>query len=620
MACKGKPSGGHKIKFLFIFLVCCNSSFITASPEMIITDLTKIGFKKIAVGFLLILLIALLNAVLSSYIIQKNKVTITRLTNVVNPYVETLEQFNLLVTESKMYATNWVYLQRSENDKKNLSGLHEEGYPSLKQKLNGFLPHLRKQDDSDSLKVIFKKFEDLLQIEKGVMELLATFDDYENPKKKFSAEDIIESEVLPRTEEVMTGLKAIIKKNQEEARLMRNRMIDSFHRLITGVFIMSAVLFIVVLMASVFVSKSIKEPVLKMKDLVLKLGQGEVPPENLRVTEDLIGQMVSSVNVLRENFARTSLFAKEIGKENFTAEFAPLSEKDALGNALISMRDSLRLYSENMEQKVAERTREVMDKNAKLEMAYKEIRESIQYAKRIQEAILPASEQVFDVFSNSFIYYKPKDIVSGDFYWFAKKGDEALIAAVDCTGHGVPGALMTVIGNSLLNQIVNLGNVTAPAEILRQLDERVLATMRQRGTVDTNDGMDISLCRYNIKTKELTFAGANRSVYVFNGSWKEIKGNKFPIGSFQYEKEKQFSEHVIQVNKNDTVYLFSDGFQDQFGGDDGKKYMITRFRDLLTQIQPLPMKEQLAKLDDSITSWKGSYEQTDDILVMGFRF
>jgi serine phosphatase RsbU (regulator of sigma subunit) len=274
-----------------------------------------------------------------------------------------------------------------------------------------------------------------------------------------------------------------------------------------------------------------------------------------------------------------------------------------------------------MEQQVRERTYEVLEKGRKLEIAYKEINDSINYAKRIQESILPNTDMITEVFANSFIYYKPKAIVCGDFYWFGRQGDDAVIAAVDCTGHGVPGALMTVIGNSLLNQIVTSTGVTSPSNILTQLDKKLHETLKQHGNIVTNDGMDAAVCRFKISKNEITFAGAKRPLYVFKqGELIEIKGNKSPIGSFGHDLSKRFSEHKIPVNAGDTIYMFSDGLQDQFGGIDGKKFMIKRFRDLLESVQQFSMAEQGKRIEKELTSWQRDFEQTDDILLIGIRF
>jgi serine phosphatase RsbU (regulator of sigma subunit) len=274
-----------------------------------------------------------------------------------------------------------------------------------------------------------------------------------------------------------------------------------------------------------------------------------------------------------------------------------------------------------MEQQVRERTYEVIEKGRKLEIAYKEIKDSINYAKRIQESILPADEAIVKAFPDSFVFYRPKDVVCGDFYWFGQKGDEAVIAAVDCTGHGVPGALMTVIGNSLMNQIVTSTGVTSPANILTQLDMKLHETLKQHGGIVTNDGMDAAICRYKSSKNEFTFAGAKRPLYVFKkGELIEIKGDKVPVGSFGHHLTKRFSEHKIAMSKGDTIYMFSDGLQDQFGGEDGKKFMIKRFRDLLQNIQGMEMKEQSKMIEKEIMTWQAEYEQTDDMLLIGIKF
>lgn len=582
---------------------------------------SKTGFRKISLGFIVIITIALLNIVISAYVIHKNKKGTIRITNQINPYIETLEDFNLLITESKMYSTNWVYLPNSTEDKESLENIHSVKYPRIKNKLIGQLKELNKEEDVENLKKIFDDLELLFLEEVKIMSILTRFEDYENPTTKFTAEELIESSILPQTREIQQNLKALILKNRNEASIMKDEMVASFNRLMTVLWVTSVSLFAVVLLASAYVSRAIKRPILMMKDIILKMGKGELPKERLPVAKDVVGEMVTAVNTLSESFSKTSMFANEIGRGNLSAEYKRLGEKDMLGNALINMRNSLKAYSENLEQQVKERTKEVVEKSEKLEVAYGEIRDSINYAKRIQEAILPSIELVKKAFPDSFVLYKPKDIVCGDFYWYAAEGDEAIIGAIDCTGHGVPGALMTVVGNSLLNQIVHIGNNYSPSDILIDLDKRLLETLQQQGNVNTNDGMDAALCKYNKKTKELVFAGAKRPLYIFRkDELIEVKGDKFPIGSFQYEQKKEFKEYRTKVEPGDIVYLFSDGYQDQFGGQSGKKFMIGQFRKLLTDIREKPMNEQHNILEKEIESWKGNSEQTDDILVIGIRF
>lgn len=580
------------------------------------------GFPKVTFAFVLVILIVLVNVIFNYYIIQKNKATVREMTEVINPYIESLEEFNLVVTESKMYSTNWVYLQNSVDDKKSLDSLHKVHYPNLKKKLDGFMQRLNKQADKDSLDSVFKKFDELIGVEKDIMKILVKFDDYENPQKKFQCEEIIESEVLPRTQTIMAHLNKIIERNREEARIMKANIEKASFRMMTIMLGASVFLFVFVFFAVGFISGSIRQPILKMKRTVQHLARGEITNDKIAIKDkNVVAEMVDSVNILSDSFAKTSNFANEIGKGNLTVEYEKLSEHDVLGDALINMRNSLHAYSVDMEAKVAERTAEVIEKSQKLEMAYKEIRDSINYAKRIQESILPADEMIHKVFGDSFIFYRPKDIVCGDFYWFAQRGDEALIAAIDCTGHGVPGALMTVIGNSLLNQIIAGTDTTDPASILTQLDRKLLETFQQHGNVSTNDGMDAAIVRYRINKREITFAGAKRPLYIFkNGELLEFKGDKSPIGSFNHNFDKLFTAQKMNVNPGDTIYLFSDGLQDQFGGSSGKKFMIKRFRDLLAEMQNVPMRDQLRRIEKEMDSWQGTYEQTDDMLLVGIRF
>lgn len=584
------------------------------------------GFPRITTAFALVIAIVIANVAFNYYIIRKNKATIGEMTDVINPYVEALDEFSGMVIESKMYSTNWVYLQNSIDDKKSLDSLHKHRYPAMKAKLDKYIEEFEKRGEdavlvADSLPDVFAKFNKLVQVERKIMTTLVTFDDYENPQKKFKGEELVESEVLPRTDAIMKQLSNIVTKNKKIAGSMKEDLEKNSSRMSTILLITSFGLLAFILMAVSFISGSIRKPVLKMKGIIQQLGRGELPDEKLTAEKNVIGEMVASVNSLSESFTQTSVFANEIGKGNLSVHYDKLSENDLLGNALINMRNSLRDYSEDMEKQVRERTHEVIEKGRSLEIAYKEIRDSINYAKRIQESILPATEMIGHLFPNSFIFYKPKDVVCGDFYWFGQKGDEIVMAAIDCTGHGVPGALMTVIGNSLLNQIVNSAGTTSPSNILTQLDMKLHETLKQHGNIITNDGMDAAVCRYRISKNEITFSGAKRPLYLFKkGELIEIKGNKSPIGSFVHETNKRFSEHKIAVNSGDTLYMFTDGLQDQFGGNDGKKFMIKRFREMLANMQNASMQEQGWRIEKEINLWQKEYEQTDDMLLMGVRF
>jgi len=256
-----------------------------------------------------------------------------------------------------------------------------------------------------------------------------------------------------------------------------------------------------------------------------------------------------------------------------------------------------------------------------IESKQKEIKDSISYAKKIQDAIMTSSIYIEDVIPKSFIFFQPKDVVSGDFYWVYKSAkNEIFIAVADCTGHGVPGAFMSMIGNSLLNEIIIEKKTENPAEVLNSLREQIIKSLKQNDEVsETKDGMDMSLCKYNPKTKAVEFAGAyNSLIHVSEDELVTIKGDSQPV-SVHYAKSKSFTKKEIKVKKGDMLYLSSDGFQDQFGGLKDKKYMALKFKSFLKKISVNTSQEQLSLLKDEFNSWKGDSEQIDDVCVMGIR-
>ena len=275
-----------------------------------------------------------------------------------------------------------------------------------------------------------------------------------------------------------------------------------------------------------------------------------------------------------------------------------------------------------LEEKVEERTAEVVQKNIELDEKNKDITASIRYAKRIQDAILPPDEFVKKFLPKTFVLFKPKDIVSGDFYWLDDKKDQVLFAAVDCTGHGVPGAFMSIVGHSKLDQIVGEQGLTKPSDILNELNKTVSATLRQSYIEDNTvkDGMDIALCSFNRKTNIMEYAGAYNPMWLIRkGELTEYKADKFPIGNLKTGENKKFTNHSIPLQEGDTLYIFSDGFADQFGGPNGKKLKYSSFKQILLNNQHLTMEEQGALLEKTIENWRGTLEQVDDILVIGTR-
>ncbi len=276
---------------------------------------------------------------------------------------------------------------------------------------------------------------------------------------------------------------------------------------------------------------------------------------------------------------------------------------------------SIKKENRILEQKVAERTHELEQKN-------RDITSSIEYAKRIQLAILPPQDEIYAGLEDLFILYKPKDIVSGDFYFYAGKSNLKIIAAVDCTGHGVPGAFMSMIGHNLLHQIISERGIVEPGKILENLHFGVQNALKQgQNEIRTSDGMDAALCAVNKDTNTISYAGANRNLIIVNkvGKLEKIDSDKFPIGGAQLDMERKFKTTHITLAKGDCFYLFSDGYADQFGGEKGKKFMVKQLHDLLTKIHLEPMNEQHKILDGKFEQWKGNVEQVDDILIIGIR-
>jgi len=277
----------------------------------------------------------------------------------------------------------------------------------------------------------------------------------------------------------------------------------------------------------------------------------------------------------------------------------------------------------NLENKIAERTKLIAKQNHKLEKTNREITDSINYASKIQTAILPDNQLFEENFSDFFVLFKPRDIVSGDFYWIRKINEYTVFAAADCTGHGVPGAFLSMLGISLLNEIVVRKEITQANQILETMRTRIKAQLKQKNIDSASkDGMDIALCIVNEKTNIMQYSGAYNPLYIIKKEddkhiLKEIKATRNPIGI--HIKEKPFENHNIKIEKNDLIYIFSDGYADQFSGSSNRKFMPYQFKNLLIENADKKLKDQKDILISEFEKWKGSYFQLDDILIIGVK-
>ena len=279
------------------------------------------------------------------------------------------------------------------------------------------------------------------------------------------------------------------------------------------------------------------------------------------------------------------------------------------------------LKTRSLKNKIANQHNKLEEKNIIIEEKNKDITDSIHYAKRIQEAILPSEDVIKQILPNSFIFYKPKDIVSGDFYWMERFGKQTIVAAVDCTGHGVPGAFMSIVGANLLNEAVNEHGITQPAAILNNIRKSLIKKLRKKNEDSSiKDGMDAALLSINEDEMIAEFAGAYNPLWIIrNNNLLEYKADKTPIGINQYEEDKPFNNSKIELQKGDLLYIFTDGYADQFGGSHGKKFKYKNLKELLLKIATQSLSEQAILLEKEFTNWKGELEQVDDVLIIGVK-
>lgn len=302
-----------------------------------------------------------------------------------------------------------------------------------------------------------------------------------------------------------------------------------------------------------------------------------------------------------------------------------LREKHILEEKVELRTMELRNQKENVEkqkEEILKQNKQIEAQRSLLEKKNTSITDSIDYAKRIQVAILPSNNYITRLFENNFVFYQPKDIIGGDFYWFHQIEHIKLFAVVDCTGHGVPGALMSIVGNNLLDQAVKIEGLTNPSEILKSMNKRITAKLT--GNMEASlikDGMDIGLCAYNEKEQILHFAGAYHKLYLIrNKELIEFKGDRIAVDVASQNLEDKFTTYDINIEKNDIIYMFTDGYVDQVGGKKRRKFYYKQFKDLLINIHELDMKEQKEKLHKEIIDWQGSHERFDDILIIGVKF
>ena len=584
--------------------------------------------RKIGFGFGSFIVLTTVAFILTVFTLNDSKKQTETVVGQVTPSVAELKELNLLLQRSHTNVSKWFY-NKSFNDvefRDELKNIIRIEYPQ-KKKLLQALSESWSVDEKTQLRVIFGRVETLFKVyQNEIIEQLNSLQAYEDPNIYMMARLPYEdSEVNIKT--IYRNLNSLIAYKQEAAEKVKDDMFKSFNFLNRFVQLLGIALVIGGIFIALYTTRSITKPIQVLKKMLLSMGMGILPKERIQIRSDEVGEMGIALNELIQSMEQTTEFAKETGAGKFDANYKPLSKDDSLGHALLKMRDDLAENERSLERKVMERTEEVVrqkseieNKNEELEILYKQVTDSIHYAKRIQEAILPPSALIDQILPNSFVLFKPKDIVSGDFYWIEKKNGLTYFAAVDCTGHGVPGAFMSLVGHNILKDIISNTNVIKPSDILDKLREGVINTLHVSNSGNqSKDGMDITLCCINFDTLELQYAAAyNPLCIVRDGELIIYNANKFPIGAFIGEKEN-FDNITIQLQKNDQLYIYSDGYADQFGGPNGKKFMVGNFRKLLVQLANKPITEQMGFLKTTLDNWQGDLEQVDDVLIIGLK-
>ena len=549
-----------------------------------------------------------------------------KITEIYTPSLQEVKDLDILITHSRNLIMFWSYVQSRDDagQKAELRKILKHDLPAQMNKLDSL-----SENWGDEERVIKERVANntrkLNVAYEEIMSQLDGFDKYGDLMILMMVEQsFYPGRAIPATySQIKEDLQLLADRQDEllnSAAKTENSSFEAFYSSAKWFTLFTALAGIII---AIVMTKTIVNSINLLRKTLLYMGKGIYPPNPIKVSRDEIGEMAFAVNRLIDGLRKTKEFSTQVGTGNFDAKYEPLSDEDELGFALLKMRDDLAANERLLEQKVEERTNEVVQQKEEVERQkekvtelYKDLTDSINYAKRLQQSILPTNEEVHNLFPDNFVLFKPKDIVSGDFYWFKSSGSKRMFAAIDCTGHGVPGAFMSLVGHNVLNQVTKV--FTRPAQVLNNLN-RIAIEVLQNSESGVKDGMDLSFCTFDPKSLELEFSGAQNPLYVIRqGELLEHKADKLSIGSFNHG-EKQFTNHVLQLQHGDCLYITSDGYADQFGGPRDKKFMRKRMKELLVEISPLQMHEQKERLHSAFVTWKGAQEQVDDILVIGIR-
>ena len=576
--------------------------------------------RRIGIGFAIFIIGTMVAFILTIITLNDSKTRTETVVSQITPSVADLKEINLLLQRSHTDISKWFY-NKSFNDvefRTELERIIKKDYPTKKNHLI-VLSAIWTPNENQKLKVLFNQIEALFVIyEEDIMQQLSTADAYEDPNIYMMARLPFEDSETS-IQAIYKNLNDLISIKQKFAELEIKTMFSSLDFLKRFVQLLGITLVIGGVLIAFFTTRSITKPIQILKKMLLSMGLGILPKERITESRDEIGEMGKALNDLIQSMHHTTDFAYETGAGNFQATYIPLSKDDSLGQALLKMREGLAESERILEQKVIERTEEVVRQRHIVEEKHKEITDSINYAERIQRSFLASKDLLDENLKDHFVFFKPKDVVSGDFYFAEKLNNGSfLLATADSTGHGVPGAIMSLLNITSLEKAIE--NQDQPSDILNTTRKIIIERLKNDGSAEGGkDGMDCSVICFDFKKKKIIISAANNPVWIVRGSETiEIKPDKMPVGKHD-KQDVSFTQQTIDIKKGDVIYTITDGFSDQFGGSLGKKFMSKKLRELLSKNAHLPMKEQRTILENTFISWIGDLEQIDDVTLIGVR-
>ena len=576
--------------------------------------------RRIGIGFAIFIIGTMVAFILTIITLNDSKTRTETVVGQITPSVADLKEINLLLQRSHTDISKWFY-NKSFNDvefRTELKRIIKKDYPTKKNHLI-VLSAIWAPNENQKLKVLFNQIEALFVVyEEDIMQQLSTADAYEDPNIYMMARLPFEDSETS-IQAIYKNLNDLISIKQKFAELEIKTMFSSLDFLKRFVQLLGITLVIGGVLIALFTTRSITKPIQILKKMLLSMGLGILPKERITESRDEIGEMGKALNDLIQSMQHTTDFAYETGKGNFEATYIPLSKDDSLGQALLKMREGLAESERILEQKVIERTEEVVRQRHIVEEKHKEITDSINYAERIQRSFLASKDLLDENLKDHFVFFKPKDVVSGDFYFAEKLNNGSfLLATADSTGHGVPGAIMSLLNITSLEKAIE--NQDQPSDILNTTRKIIIERLKNDGSAEGGkDGMDCSVICFDFKKKKIIVSAANNPVWIVRGSETiEIKPDKMPVGKHD-KQDVSFTQQTIDIKKGDVIYTLTDGFPDQFGGSLGKKFMSKKLRELLSKNANLPMEEQRTILENTFTSWVGDLEQIDDVTLIGVR-